>query len=134
MSNERGAHLQAVPSDEIYWVDRGQPVIVYISFDRPDPEEVYFSYTRPGQEQPFVDDGFGQPQSRIRRVELEEGNERALPAGSYYVYTIDTDGANAGEGAWHFWAEWSTETLRFQYRKAHRRGHYGVLPFEPQTL
>lgn len=89
--------MQVNPEVEIHVadaipVDRGQPVTVEVAFDH-DPDEIYFAYLRPGEERPTVDDGFGQPKSRIRA----EG-----PA--LFRYTMSTVGWKAGLAWWHFWS------------------------------
>lgn len=76
-------------------VDRGQPVIVTVTFVDGDPDEVNFNYLRPDDERPYVDDGYGQAKSRITRV--GEG---------VYRYVISTQGFAAGKGVWHFSAKW----------------------------
>lgn len=96
-------------------VDRGQPVIVTAFFaSDPEPDEIDFSFTKPDEARPHVDDGFGQPQSRIER--LDKG---------VYRYVISTKGFKAGDGAFKFAAEWDKPRLE-GYRDVVIRGTYVV--------
>lgn len=111
------------PAEPLFIVERGQPVIITVVFGDGNPDGVYFACTRPGSGFPHVDDGFGQKRSRIEHL----GN-------GIYRYTIDTESFNAGEGKWHLWGEWARQTRDRPYVRAHVRGRYRILPFEPQLL
>jgi hypothetical protein len=104
-------------------VDRDQPVIVTVTFVDGDPDQVYFVYMRPGLGQAHADDGFGQPQSKIRKVE-----DRV------YRYTIDTKGFEGGDGFWKFEGEWDTETVSRPYQRAAIKGVYHVNSQPDQLL
>ncbi len=81
----------SVLDEAVLVVDRGKPIILTALFDG-EPEEVYVAYIRPGEERPRVDDGFGQPDSGIVRLDPRT-----------YRYVIDTDGFAPGLGWWRFW-------------------------------
>jgi len=97
-------------------VDRGQPVIVIVTFGDGDPDlEVDFAFTRPGSERPYVDDGYGQPKSKIER--LGEG---------VYRYTFSTAGFMTGDAHWHFSGKWKHVTKQRPYDEASIFGQYHV--------
>lgn len=95
------ATLEIVAPDII--VDRGNPVIVIVTFWDGDANEVYFSYTQPSSERPYVDDGFGQPRSLIERLSDGDPEKPGI-----YRYVISTKGFAPGDGTWRFVAEWHT--------------------------
>ena len=103
-------------------VDRGQPVVVIVSFCDDDPDLVYFSYTKPGEERPYTDDGYGQPRSKITR--LGKG---------VYRYVIQTGGFSGGDGAWHCHGEWSV-ARHDGYSEASIFGEYHVNHAPAQLL
>ena len=77
-------------------VDRGQPVIVTMTFlDHPD--EVCAAHMIPGDERPRVDDGFGSARSQICCIDAASPIVR-------YRYVVDTTGASSGRGWCHVWA------------------------------
>jgi hypothetical protein len=107
-------------------VDRGQPVIVTVTFgelDAPeDPDDVYFTYTQPGEERPHVDDGFGQTRSRITRL-----------GRGVYRYVISTRDFKAGAGMWHFFGEWQVPR-ELGHDEAHIFGAFFVNDAPQQLL
>jgi hypothetical protein len=104
-------------------VDRGQPVIVVVSFCDDDPDlGVYFSFTKPGEERPYTDDGYGQPRSKITRL-----------GRGIYRYVIQTSGFEGGDGVWHCHGEWS-EARPDGYDAASIFGEYHVNHAPAQLL
>ena len=82
-------------------IDRGQPVTITCAFPGI-TSEVYFAYTRPKEERPIVDDGWGQPRSRIKQI-----------SENTYSYTIDTTGFEEGACWWHMWVEGVFKASKF---------------------
>lgn len=103
-------------------IDRGQPVIVTVTFEE-DPDEVDFIWTRPGSERPNADDGFGQRASHIAKLE-----------DCVYRYVINTRGFKAGDGAWHCTGRWNTVTTQRPYIEASIFGVYTVNDAPEQLL
>lgn len=95
-------------------VQRGQPVIVVVTFGDGDPDEVDFTYSRPGSERPYADDGYGQALSKIERV-----------GPGVYRYVISTRGFEAGIGEWCFSGGWG-EILPDGHCEAAIRARYQV--------
>lgn len=104
-------------------VDRGQPVVIEITFGDGDPDEVHFLYLRPGEGRPYADEGFGQEGSRIHR--LAEGT---------YVCAIDTTGFQAGGGWWHFFGRWHSTHAGRPYDRASKFGEFSVRATPEQLL
>jgi hypothetical protein len=102
-------------------VDRGQPIIVIVTFGDGSPDAVNFSYTRPGSDQPFVDDGFGQPKSQIVCLSI-----------GVYRYTFSTTGFPTGIGHWVCTGEWDAP-LPDGHDSVTIRGKYSVRD-APATL
>jgi hypothetical protein len=82
-------------------VDRGQVIYLTTTFAG-DPDEVYFAFLAPGTGRPIVDDGYGQPKSRI--VRISEG---------VYQFAIDTTNMKAGECWWHAWSVGNYQASEF---------------------
>jgi len=92
-------------SDDTPRFDRGQPVTIAIAWEA-DPEEVFFAYVAPGEEVAVVDDGCGQPSSRIEE----------LDAGAF-SFTIPTSRFRPGVCHWRFWGEVGGECVVSKYGK-----------------
>ena len=104
-------------NEEVFWVDRGEQIRVVAYFPGAaivEPDEVNFSFTHPGSERPYADDGFGQPKSKLVR----------LDAGTYR-YVISTADFDPGVGDWVISAEWR-DPLPQGHDRELKRGKYGV--------
>ena len=114
---ERDPPYEIEPKEMVRRVYRGDPVEMTVDFHGPDPDEVYCIHLRPGDEQPVSDPGFGQPSSRIER--LDQG---------IYRYVIRTRGFRDGLGWWHFWGVWESGAEK------HVRGRFYVFGGPAQLL
>lgn len=107
-----------MPSTEqhVYIIDRGQPVTLTIVFENP-PEDVFVSYMPPGERKPVFDDGIGQPDSRIERLDLVT-----------FRYVIPTVNMRAGGVWWHAWGTVDGEVSESIY------GQFSIRETPPQLL
>jgi hypothetical protein len=94
--------------------DKGNYVRFTATFEG-EPSAVFFSYLRPGVQKPFVDEGYGHPESKIMRLSL-----------GVYLYIIDTTGFPAGVVEWHFWAEGEAKGSKY--------GKFEVAKTDPRLL